>query len=967
MRRPQNPIRQFLMLRRSTNLKVRVGFWVTTVLLVGTALFYPQPRAALIASWITWNLCYTVAAVTWSLFHIRTILRAREAGLSWAVWLTLISTLLIFSTLYSRSLEWQGPSAASSNVTTVLIGVLTVLLCPVLFITILGIGWIGGAVGAFSSRRTGDVEAAVHSVVRSLFAVIVFMGLAAGLGRGHGETYVLLCFSLPLLAVGLHRLPPRLVNPMIDRIRRSSHLLEHLLQWRITLRGRVHVLDLRGFATGLCAACVMLATPAPLIVPFKTLGLVTLIQARSAASTFFTAVGGRVHLGQAVDSNLDASRSRIVILDMDTSVRDRILHGTGRTQTQPSRSESATTTNLKAFPKQAAKPPPSTASTATATVSNAQSDSWPSESRVQTQIISQVKRWDAARIVLPTPTLHRAGYWPVQGQPAPDEAEIERARSDTRLLAAAMQAAGNVVLMLPPNRTRQAGNTDQEPTPEAFVLKDAKQQRLMHAARAVGLSDPSWSSTAHLPMVPAHWRRYVPIPVLLSAEQTGRTVDLQPTAHEFDLSRIAGIHMHQIAPEGVLINFVGLGPQRDFVHISYSTLLKDEPIYVDLPGETPLWTTPHEYLRGRTVFLDSLSGTMHPTPMGAMPRPEIMAYGTATLLSGDSIRRVGAITTLLLPFLVGAIIGASCFRRAPIDALWRAAIPLTTIPVLSLVLFMFRGYWLDPVEPLGAGLLSLGFVSQFTFRKERAEQERTRALFQRFVAPQMVDELLSRPGETLGLGGKRQTVCVLFADVRNFTGFTERNEADKVIEVINIYMGALTEALHRFGGILDKYTGDGLMAWFPVGKDAAADVGTAVTACLAMRDAAIEASTRMSPAERLEIGFGMHYGDAVVGLVGCEDLQVNWTALGYTVVVSARLQTIAAGGEVVISEQVNQITAGAFYVEEGEPVKVKGLTAPVRPYRVISGIRTFEPVNAVAPAAPAADQQVGVGDPSART
>jgi adenylate cyclase len=272
--------------------------------------------------------------------------------------------------------------------------------------------------------------------------------------------------------------------------------------------------------------------------------------------------------------------------------------------------------------------------------------------------------------------------------------------------------------------------------------------------------------------------------------------------------------------------------------------------------------------------------------------------------------------------------------------------------MISLGLFIVGGIWLDPVLPLGTALITLPVVTQLSFAQERNERRRTRALFQRFVASDQLDNWLAMPEDALALGGKRQTVCVVFADARNFTHFAELNEADKVIEVINAYMSGLTEALHRHGGVLDKYTGDGLMAWFPVKESPFDDLKNAVEAALAMRDAAIEIARELPLAEQLEIGFGLHYGDAVVGLVGSEKLQINWTAMGRTVVVSARLQTIAGGGEVVISERLYEATAGAFAVVEGEPVMVKGLSAPVRPFRVLGATPAGNP--ALVPATPSA-------------
>ena len=198
--------------------------------------------------------------------------------------------------------------------------------------------------------------------------------------------------------------------------------------------------------------------------------------------------------------------------------------------------------------------------------------------------------------------------------------------------------------------------------------------------------------------------------------------------------------------------------------------------------------------------------------------------------------------------------------------------------------------------------------------------------------------MLDPPSDRLGLEGKLSHVCVLFADVRNFTGFAERHRPEEVFAAVNQYMTALTNALHAYGGVLDKYTGDGLMAWFPSQANTRLQIEKAVKASLAMRDASIAISRSRIEQNKpaLDFGIGMHYGEAMIGLVGNEEHQINYTALGHAVIVSARLQTLAAGGEVIVSAAVFAALDSTFQVEAREPVAVKGIYELVHPYLVLS-------------------------------
>ena len=352
------------------------------------------------------------------------------------------------------------------------------------------------------------------------------------------------------------------------------------------------------------------------------------------------------------------------------------------------------------------------------------------------------------------------------------------------------------------------------------------------------------------------------------------------------------------------------------------------------------WVEPKQFFQGKIVFLDSIAEPLQDTPIGLMPQNEVLAHATATLLTEATVRSPAPFWSFLWPAALGLWVGHLCGRRRPIEGTWRVAGVVFLIALVTTAAFLLSATWIDPVVPTLAALGAFVLATQFTFELERGERERNRALLQRFVAPQLVDEMLDDPDFELGLGGRRRQVCVVFADVRNFTGFAEANTPEHVIEVTNRYLSAMTDAMHHYGGILDKYTGDGLMAFFEEGgagqeREPLPLMARAVQACIAMQQstAAVSAELHRQGLPPLNVGIGLHYGEAVVGFVGNPN-RLDYTALGHTVVVSQRLQSIAAGGEVIISETVFRAVSGMFPVVPGEPVQVKGLSEPMTPYRV---------------------------------
>ncbi len=288
--------------------------------------------------------------------------------------------------------------------------------------------------------------------------------------------------------------------------------------------------------------------------------------------------------------------------------------------------------------------------------------------------------------------------------------------------------------------------------------------------------------------------------------------------------------------------------------------------------------------------------------------------------------------------LLSAAVGQLCVGRAPLEALWRVAFPIVLVSGGCFLLTAFGSVRSDPILPLIGGVLAFLMVTQFTFAVERDERSRNRSLLARFVPPQAIEELLDDPEGKLGLGGKRRRIVVLFADVRGFSGFAERSTPEEVVATMNRYLMVMTDALNEHDGILDKYTGDGLMALFLVNeKEAARDVLRAVRAAEAMAMAVHKVAKTMEAegGATLAVGLGLHYGEAVVGLVGHPTRQVNYTALGHTVVVAARLQTLAPGGDIILSDAIYRtLPPGSVSAEAGETVTVKGVADPVPIYRI---------------------------------
>jgi adenylate cyclase len=170
------------------------------------------------------------------------------------------------------------------------------------------------------------------------------------------------------------------------------------------------------------------------------------------------------------------------------------------------------------------------------------------------------------------------------------------------------------------------------------------------------------------------------------------------------------------------------------------------------------------------------------------------------------------------------------------------------------------------------------------------ELDRRRGL-ERFLPPTVVERVIQ--GDPLRLEGERQTVTILFADLRGSTALAERLQPEQVVTVINTYVRLMARAVIDAGGILDKFTGDGVMAIFGAMGDPAHGAPAATRAAALMREriTALNAERERSGEPVAHFGVGVHTGDVVLGAVGLPE-RSDYTAIGDTVNTASRMESL---------------------------------------------------------------------------
>jgi class 3 adenylate cyclase len=214
----------------------------------------------------------------------------------------------------------------------------------------------------------------------------------------------------------------------------------------------------------------------------------------------------------------------------------------------------------------------------------------------------------------------------------------------------------------------------------------------------------------------------------------------------------------------------------------------------------------------------------------------------------------------------------------------------------------------------------------------RATQEMIRSTFERFVAPQVVERLLRDPMQ-VKLGGTLQEVTILFADLEGFTSISEFTEPEMLLSVLNHYHTLIVNIIQRFGGTIDKFIGDGVMALYNTPLPQKDHALRAVRTALQIREALPKFYEDFEPEYQMRINFGIHTGMAVVGNVGTPQI-MDFTAVGDTVNLAARLQDISDEGQILISLSTYEQVADHVAVQPVGYLDIKGRKEPVMAYTV---------------------------------
>lgn len=333
----------------------------------------------------------------------------------------------------------------------------------------------------------------------------------------------------------------------------------------------------------------------------------------------------------------------------------------------------------------------------------------------------------------------------------------------------------------------------------------------------------------------------------------------------------------------------------------------------------------------RHMPTDPLSPGMyiHANLFHALDQGLLFKSEQSSLLISVALYLLGIVTVLLLSR-----------HKNPTVETAGAMLVLALVYAADYFYFAPEGYFIRLFFVLNGVIWLYGWFTFLNVFAEAREKKKIRDAFSRYVAPEIVKEMLSNP-DKLKVGGEKREITMLFSDVRDFTTISERLTAQELSTLLNIYMGKMTDILFESGGTLDKYIGDAMVGFWGAPLELKDHAYHAVRGAKLMLEALPEINNEFERRKfpRINVGIGLNTGEASVGNMGSDKI-FQYTALGDNMNLASRLESLTKyyGVNLMISEFTLAKLgdkAKEFRLRPLDLVQVKGKSKAVKIYEVI--------------------------------
>ncbi len=318
----------------------------------------------------------------------------------------------------------------------------------------------------------------------------------------------------------------------------------------------------------------------------------------------------------------------------------------------------------------------------------------------------------------------------------------------------------------------------------------------------------------------------------------------------------------------------------------------------------------------------------------------VYTHATAVnnLIRGDALIELGPIGRGAIAFAFAAIIAAATLTLpllAMVPVYLAAAILWTIGAVLA---FTYAPLALPLIEPLLAGVVSLGATTGFRFLVADKDRRFLRKSFAFYLAPSVIEKMVAA-NKPPALGGEMRNVTIFFSDLAGFSSISEALAPPDLVHFMNEYLSAMSDIIQEQGGFVDKYIGDAIVAVFGAPLDDPNHAENAVRAALRCRERLHKLNTEPAEWQRFSLRqrIGLNSGDALVGNIGSRQ-RFNYTVMGDTVNVASRLEGANKyfGSTIMAAKSTFERAAAGFVWRELDSIRVQGRDEPVSIYEPLA-------------------------------
>jgi len=322
------------------------------------------------------------------------------------------------------------------------------------------------------------------------------------------------------------------------------------------------------------------------------------------------------------------------------------------------------------------------------------------------------------------------------------------------------------------------------------------------------------------------------------------------------------------------------------------------------------------------------------------PGMEIWATVLSNMLNKDFITIIPGWINFLHTILVTFITFIIFTRLKPKTANLMMVLVVVYVIGISLLLWSAGRIMLNMSMPFIGFILSYGYTATVSYIMEGRSKRDIKKVFTRYLHPDVIENLLVNPDQ-VKIGGDSITATVLFTDIASFTTFSEGKTPVELVTYLNEYFDKLTGIVLKNDGLLDKYTGDGIMAMFGAPIERKDHALMACNSALEHRKYCEElqrSKDKYSPADNFHIHtrIGLNSGQIVAGNIGSKN-RMDYTAIGDNVNLAARLEGVNKiyKTQIMMSEATYELIKDTFLCRELDRLRVKGKTEPTSVYELV--------------------------------